>query len=157
VPAAGGQDRHLHLNGSHVIKLAAGRALLLVGLLCLAACQRGAPIGAAAATENVTAAASTGAAGAATALVVGTAPLRVTILAPADEAVVSVPQVDVSGLAPAGSVITLNDTLVVVDASGQFSATLPLQEGPNQLDIVASDADGNQASTQLIVTYDPGG
>jgi hypothetical protein len=85
-------------------------------------------------------------------------PLRVTITSPANETVVSLPQVDVVGQAAPEAVITINDTVVVVvGASGQFSATVPLQEGPNELDVLASDTDGNQANARLIVTYDPPG
>ena len=79
------------------------------------------------------------------------------ITAPANETVVTVPQVDVTGQAPPDTVITIEDTIVVVDATGQFKATVPLQEGPNELAVVASDVDGNQATTRLIVTYDPAG
>ena len=80
-----------------------------------------------------------------------------TITAPADETVVSVPQVDVIGQAPPEAVISVNDSVVVVGPSGHFSATVPLQDGPNELEILVSDADGNQASTRLIVTYVPPG
>ncbi len=80
---------------------------------------------------------------------------QVTVTAPADNSVVNVPQVIVTGLAPSETVLTIDDSLIVVDATGQFSTTVPLQEGPNQLDVLASDADGNQVSTKLFVTYDP--
>ena len=84
-------------------------------------------------------------------------PLTVTVTAPADETVVDVPQVDLLGQAPPDAVISINDIVLVVGPSGQFSATVPLQEGPNEIDVVASDADGNEASTQLIVTYEAPG
>ena len=83
--------------------------------------------------------------------------LTLTITAPADETVVTVPQVDVVGEAPAESVISVNDNVVVVNATGQFSTTVALQDGPNEIDIVASDTEGNQTSTRLIVTYDAPG
>jgi hypothetical protein len=83
--------------------------------------------------------------------------LAVTLTSPADETVINNPQVDVVGLAPADTVITINDAITVVEASGQFSVSVPLQEGPNELDVVASDRAGNQASSKLIVTYEPPG
>jgi hypothetical protein len=89
-------------------------------------------------------------------LVLSSGPLVVTLTSPADEAVVSTPQVDVAGQAPAETVISIGDSITVVDASGQFSIPVPLEEGPNALEIVASDPDGNQASVTLVVTYDPG-
>ena len=82
-------------------------------------------------------------------------PLQLTITAPADNTVVSEPQVILTGLAPSETVVTINDNLLVVDVTGQFSTTVPLQEGPNELDVLASDSDGNQVSTKLVVTYDP--
>jgi hypothetical protein len=91
----------------------------------------------------------------ATPAVLGSGPLHVTFTAPADNTVVNVPRVAVTGLAPSETVLTINDSLIVVDATGQFSVTVPLQEGPNELNVLASDSDGNLVSTQLIVTYDP--
>jgi hypothetical protein len=82
-------------------------------------------------------------------------PLAVRISAPLDEAVVNAPQVAVTGQAAPETVISINNAILVVDASGAFSTTVPLQEGPNELDIEASDPAGNQASSRLMVTYDP--
>ena len=96
-------------------------------------------------------------AGQATPLVLGSGPLHVTIASPADETVVAVPQVDVAGQAPRDTVITINDAIVVVGANGQFSVTVPLQDGPNELDVLASDPDGNQVSATLFVTYESPG
>ena len=89
-------------------------------------------------------------------IILNSGPLRVTITAPPDEAVVNSPQVDIVGQAPAETVISIGDTITVVEASGQFSIPVPLQEGPNELEIVASDPTGNQAATMLVVTYEPG-
>ena len=80
----------------------------------------------------------------------------VTILTPEEGAVVNVPSVEVRGEALPGTVITLDDEIVVVDESGEFAVTLPLEEGPNAIQVVASDADGNEASFEWVVTYDPG-
>jgi hypothetical protein len=77
------------------------------------------------------------------------------ILSPEDEAVVNVPEVEVVGEAEPETVITLNEEIVVVDESGTFSVTLPLDEGPNEIEIVASDLEGNELSLILEVTYDP--
>jgi hypothetical protein len=84
-----------------------------------------------------------------------TGPLALAITSPANDAVVHTPQVVLSGTAPPDTVISINDTLVVVDASGQFSATVALDAGPNELAIQASNPDGNAASSRLIVTYEP--
>ena len=77
------------------------------------------------------------------------------ILSPAAEAVVNVPEVEVVGEAKPETVITLNDEIVVVDASGTFSVTLPLEEGLNVIEVVASDPQGHETTLELEVTYDP--
>jgi hypothetical protein len=85
----------------------------------------------------------------------GAGQLGLKILSPENDAVVNLPQVEVKGTAPVGLVITINDDIILVDETGVFSATVPLEEGPNEIQIVASDVDGNEASLELIVTYEP--
>lgn len=77
------------------------------------------------------------------------------ILSPKNEAVVNVPEVEVIGQAAPETVITLNDEVVVVDESRTFSVILPLEEGPNELEVVASNPQGQEVSFILEVTYDP--
>src|SRR5450759_4885042 len=97
------------------------RSIIVVLALCLSACRGGS-----------VAATATAAAGAqpsqAPPIVLNSGPLTVTITSPADETVMDTPQVDVAGQAPPDTVITINDTIVVVEASGQFSVSVPLQE-----------------------------
>jgi len=85
----------------------------------------------------------------------GASQLGLKILSPENDAVVHVPQVEVKGTAPVGLVITINEDILLVDETGVFSATVPLEEGPNAIQIVASDAVGNEESLELIVTYEP--
>lgn len=77
------------------------------------------------------------------------------IISPEDNAVVNTPEVVVQGEAQPETVITLNDVIVVVDQTGIFSATVLLEEGPNVIEIVTSDINGNEADFEHIVTYDP--
>ena len=77
------------------------------------------------------------------------------IISPLDETVVNVPQVEVIGTAPAGIVISINDEIVIVDVDGQFKITVSLEEGPNLIEIVASDDIGNETSVLLAITYEP--
>jgi hypothetical protein len=88
-------------------------------------------------------------------IILASGSLIVKFNSPTDEAVVDEPQVEVVGEAPPDTVISVNDSIVVVEASGHFSLLVPLQDGPNELDIIASDPAGNQAATRLIVTYEP--
>ncbi|HEY4579598.1 MAG TPA: hypothetical protein VIG89_01065 [Candidatus Acidoferrales bacterium] len=80
--------------------------------------------------------------------------LVVTILSPLDGAEVNVPEVEVAGTAPAETTITANDEILVVDATGRFSVTLPLEPGLNLIEIVASDLAGNEVSAELTVVYE---
>ena len=77
------------------------------------------------------------------------------VLSPPDEAVVTTSQMDVIGLAPVAAVITINDDILIVGADGQFKTTVFLEEGPNLIEIIASDVNGNETSLLLTVTYEP--
>jgi len=81
--------------------------------------------------------------------------LTLQVLSPQDEAVVNTPQVDVIGSAPAGAVISINDDILIVGADGQFKTTVALDEGPNLIEVVASDDNGNETSFILTITYEP--
>lgn len=70
---------------------------------------------------------------------------------------VNAPQVEITGQAAPGTVITFDDEIVIVDQSGQFAVTVPLDEGPNAIQMVASDAEGNETTFELTVTYDAQG
>lgn len=58
----------------------------------------------------------------------------------------------VIGKAPAGTVITVNDEILVVDSSQSFSSTVALEEGPNLVEIVASSPSGAEVNFLLVVT-----
>lgn len=81
--------------------------------------------------------------------------LALQVLSPLDEAIVNTPQVDVVGSTAAGAVVSINDEILLAGADGQFKATISLEEGPNLIEILASDADGNESSLILTVTYEP--
>lgn len=84
-----------------------------------------------------------------------TSGLWLQIISPLDEAVVDTPEVDVLGSAPAGAVISVNDEILIVGADQQFKVTVSLEDGPNLIEIIASDENGNELSTLLTVTYEP--
>ena len=66
---------------------------------------------------------------------------------------VSDPQYIVSGRAPSGTVLSINDEILVVDQSQAFSVQISLEDGPNLIEIVASDAEGNEVNFMLTVSY----
>ncbi len=71
------------------------------------------------------------------------------------EVVTSSPQITVSGQTRADAVLTVNDQFVSPDANGRFSTVVSLQEGPNNIEVVASIASGDQLSKVLTVIYSP--
>jgi hypothetical protein len=77
------------------------------------------------------------------------------ILSPQEEAVVNTPQVEVIGSAPVGAVVSVNDEILVVGDDQQFQTTVSLDEGPNLIEIVASDENGNEMPVLLTITYEP--
>jgi Glucodextranase, domain B len=81
-------------------------------------------------------------------------PLVLTIVSPLDNAVVTEPQINLVGKVSRAAVLTVNNDIHVLP-SGDFSIPLTLEEGPNVLEIVASDNDGNEVDLILTVTYQP--
>lgn len=79
--------------------------------------------------------------------------LQLSISEPQDEAVVSVSFVTVRGKTAPGAEVSVNGELAEVDANGNFSIRVMLEEGANLLTITASDEDGNEASVELTVGY----
>jgi hypothetical protein len=77
------------------------------------------------------------------------------ILSPQDEAVVNTPQVEVIGNAAAGAVVSIDDEILLVGSDQHFKTTVALDEGPNLIEIVASDDQGNETFLLLAVTYEP--
>ncbi|MCH8849018.1 MAG: hypothetical protein IIC32_08610 [Chloroflexi bacterium] len=65
------------------------------------------------------------------------------------------PTLLVSGRTRVDAVVTVNDTFVDPDIDGRFSAEIPLDEGPNIIEVVASIATGEQLSVVLAVIYEP--
>ena len=57
----------------------------------------------------------------------------------------------IHGASLSTAVVSVDGDLVDVDDQGGFLAVAQLDEGANQINIVASDADGNQVTTTLFV------
>lgn len=81
--------------------------------------------------------------------------LSILLYSPQDEEVFNVSEIEVSGKAPVETVISINDQIVVVSASGEFSVPVSLEEGPNIIELVASDIEGNELDIVLTVVYEP--
>jgi hypothetical protein len=84
-----------------------------------------------------------------------TGTLWLQVFSPLDEAVINTAQVEVIGSAPTGTVLSINDEIILVGDDEQFKAAVSLEEGPNLIEIIASDIDGNESSLLLTVIYEP--
>ena len=78
-------------------------------------------------------------------------PLTVQIFSDSDVEVSALKYL-VSGRAPAGTVLSINDEITVVDQSQAFAVWVPLDEYQNLIEIVASDDAGDEVSFMLTVT-----
>ena len=79
--------------------------------------------------------------------------LLLEITSPQNDAIVNNPQITIKGTTGATADVFINEVETKADSKGNFSAKLTLEEGENEIVIVANDAEGNYAETQLTVTY----
>ncbi|NLX47188.1 MAG: hypothetical protein GXY70_03340 [Euryarchaeota archaeon] len=63
------------------------------------------------------------------------------------------PLFEISGTTEPDAILDVNGMLVMVSASGEFSALVELDDGANALTVTAMDAAGNVANVSLTVTY----
>ncbi len=82
-------------------------------------------------------------------------PLVLHVQAPIDESIVNTSSITVMGTSTPGAVVSVNGALASVDSKGAFQLTISLDEGPNVIEVVASDDAGNEAYSILSVIYQP--
>lgn len=80
-----------------------------------------------------------------------------TVTQPADGSIINVGKTEVRGSTSPGAVVSVNDEITMADTQGAFTVTINLEEGPNIIEVVASDEEGNEATTSLTVTLVKGG
>ncbi len=83
------------------------------------------------------------------------AALKLLVTSPVDESVVNVASITVTGQTIPGAVVSVNGDLIDVDATGKFRIPVNLEEGPNVMEIVASDDRGSELSTVVRIIYEP--
>lgn len=76
------------------------------------------------------------------------------LVSPKDSDTVTEALVNVTGQAPAETVISLNDEVFLVPADGNFSIPVTLDEGPNVIEMVASNTDGDEIEIVMTVFYE---
>ena len=84
-----------------------------------------------------------------------TTPFPLTIVSPANGAVVSTSSVVISGKTLPKADVSIGDNELAADVKGNFSATISLEEGENYIAIEAAGDDGNFAEQELLITYEP--
>ena len=78
-----------------------------------------------------------------------------TVTEPTDESIINTDKVEVIGITTPGAVVSINGELVDVNEEGNFTMMVVLEEGPNIIEVIASDLEGNQESHTLVIIYVP--
>lgn len=81
------------------------------------------------------------------------APFFLRVTAPQSESVVTTAVIQVTGETAVDAVASVNSQIAEVDATGRFQVSLTLAEGPNIIEVVASDFSGNQAQELRTVIF----
>ena len=71
------------------------------------------------------------------------------------EVFVSQASYEFSGRTTVDALVSVNDFVVDVDEEGSFAFAMDLEEGPNVIEVVASNAAGEQQDEVLLVIYEP--
>lgn len=82
-------------------------------------------------------------------------PLFVSVLDPLDqdiEVALDTTRLTIQGSTLPGAVVSIDGDLVDTDDQGTFTGRANLEPGANEIDIVASDDQGNQVNTSIFVT-----
>ena len=74
---------------------------------------------------------------------------------PKDESIVTSSVIPVSGTTTQDAVVSINGGVVEVNEEGNFTTTVTLEAGPNTIEVIASDFEGNKESAVLAVIYIP--
>ena len=80
-------------------------------------------------------------------------PFLLLITEPENESIVSASLLRLSGRTGPNAIVSINGRSSPVDRFGYFSSTVALDEGPNVIDVVATNDDGRTLSTVLAVIY----
>jgi hypothetical protein len=83
------------------------------------------------------------------------ATFTITLDAPRDGETTNVSPLLVSGFTLPNAIVSVNDTVGLAAADGRFTLTVPLEPGPNVLEIIASKPTGEQAFLIITVLYQP--
>ena len=89
-----------------------------------------------------------------TSLVAKEGNLFLQLIEPAEtEVITGLPSLTVVGRTRVDAVVTIDDTWVEPNIDGEFALEVPLEEGPNIVEVVASVATGEQMDLVLVAIY----
>ena len=83
------------------------------------------------------------------------APFKITLDAPRDGDTANISPLPVKGVTVPNAVVSVNDVVGLADGEGRFYVTVPLQAGPNVLEVIASQPNGQQSYVIVTVMYQP--
>ena len=72
-----------------------------------------------------------------------------------DELFVTQSNYKFSGRTTVDALLSVNDHVLEVDELGRFAFDMDLEEGPNVIEVIASNATGDQYDEVLLVIYEP--
>ena len=82
--------------------------------------------------------------------------IPLTITSPSNGSSVTTTTLIVRGVTSPKADVFVNDSSVVADAQGNFTAQVTLDEGDNTIVVTANDANGNYSEKDITVTYSSG-
>ena len=83
-------------------------------------------------------------------------PFYLEILNPeANQIIITEPNIAVVGRTRIDALVTINDTIVDIGIDGEFRKVIPLEIGPNIIEIVASTESDEESSRVFSVIYTP--
>jgi hypothetical protein len=77
----------------------------------------------------------------------------ITVDSPREGETVHATPLTVRGRTAPNAVVSANDAVTIADAQGSFALTVPLDPGPNVLEIIASKTTGEQVFAILTILY----
>jgi hypothetical protein len=80
---------------------------------------------------------------------------RITLDAPHDGDTIKTSPLRVTGVTVPSAIVSVNDVVGVANGEGRFDLMVPLEVGPNVLEIIASQPNGQQAFVIVTVMYQP--
>ena len=80
--------------------------------------------------------------------------VSLTVTEPLDETTVYTADLVVKGQTEADAVVSVEGVTIEVDEDGKFSTIVTLEEGPNLIEVEASNFEGDEGSIVLTVIYD---